>query len=288
MTRNVAGAGVFVILACVGWLMYSHSSPDSTSSTRPVEERTRALTLTPAAQAQAPTAGQWGNVKGQLVFAGDNVPARNPINMGMNQDKEHCLGKGPLLDEEWVVNKDNKGVRWALVWLTTETGKSLSIHPDLKEIKVKEVVMDQPCCAFIPHALGLRAGQDLVVKNSSPVHHNVNWGGNPLVNLGGNILIRAGDSHTIKDLAPDKLPVRVSCQLHPWMNAKVGVFDHPYFAVTDENGNFEIKQAPAGDWRLVVWHEGVGWRGGAAGRKGEKITVKNNDTTDLGKLELRK
>ena len=64
------------------------------------------------------------------------------------------------------------------------------------------------------------------------------------------------------------------------------VFDHPYFAVTDENGNFEIKLAPAGEYRLRSRHD-TGWRGGAAGKAGEKVTIKGGAVTDLGKLDMK-
>ena len=50
-------------------------------------------------------------------------------------------------------------------------------------------------------------------------------------------------------------PIPFKCDIHPWMKGYVRVFDHPYFAVTDEDGKFEIKNAPAGKWRIVYWHE---------------------------------
>src|SRR5437868_582450 len=109
----------------------------------------------------------WGTIKGQVVFGGDAIPAPKPIDVGNNQDKQHCLSKGPLLSDEWTINKDNKGVRWTIVWLApAASGQPLPVHPALKEIKQKEVTLDQPCCKFVPHALGMRQGQELVAKNS--------------------------------------------------------------------------------------------------------------------------
>ena len=63
------------------------------------------------------------------------------------------------------------------------------------------------------------------------------------------------------DLVADRLPIKIECNIHPWMNGWVRVFDHPYFAVTDADGNFELKNAPAGNYRLMVWHGQGGWRG---------------------------
>jgi hypothetical protein len=236
----------------------------------------------------------WGTVKGRIVWGGGDVPAPVPVSkelLDKNQDRDHCLSKGPLLSEEWVIHKQNKGIRWTFVWLAPEPGdpkKKLPIHPSLVEIKEKEVSIDQPCCAFIPHALGVRQGQKLVAKNSSPVSHNVNCAGHPLKNPQVNFLIPAGKQLDIDNLqADERFPVKVSCNIHPWMGAWIRVFDHPYYAVSDENGNFEIKLAPAGEYRLKVWHEAVGWRGGADGRDGQKITIKPNAVTDLGQLDLK-
>src|SRR4029077_12719740 len=172
-----------------------------------------------------------------------------------------------ILSEDWVVNKENKGVRWTFVWLAPEPGGAakLPIHPTLKDIQNKEVEIDQPHCAFVPHCLAMRQGQVLVVKNSSAIALNVNWAGHPLKNLGGNQIIPAQGSLRLEGLKADRLPLTIKCNIHQWMKARLGVFDHPYFAVTDENGNFEIKLAPAGTYRLKVYHDAGGWRGGTEG-----------------------
>jgi hypothetical protein len=229
-------------------------------------------------------APEWGTVKGQVVFGGAAIPEPKPVDVNNNQDKQHCLSQGSLLSDEWVVNKENKGVRWAFVWLAPATSSEpLRVHPSLKEIPKKEVEIDQPCCKFIPHALGLRQGQELLAKNSAPVAHNINWTG--LKNPGGNQLLPAGKSFTITNLVADRFPVKLACNIHPWMSAWIRVFDHPYFAVTDENGKFEIKLAPAGNYRLVSWQEVVGF--GPGGRLGVPVTLRGGADTDVGKLELK-
>lgn len=233
----------------------------------------------------------WSTIKGQIVWGGGDLPKPQVLNV--DKDKEHCLAKGQLMSEDWVINAKNNGIRWTFVWLAADPvpkgqeAKPLPIHPNLKNIKNAEVVLDQPCCAFIPHCLAIREGQVLVVKNSAPVPHNINWAGNPIKNPGGNVIIPAGGAHKIAGLKADRLPLQLSCNIHPWMKGRLAVLDHPYFAVTDENGKFEIPLAPAGEYRLKVYHESVGWRGGAKGRDGEKITVKSSGDTDLGKIDLK-
>ncbi len=70
------------------------------------------------------------------------------------------------------------------------------------------------------------------------------------------------------------------------MRAWVRVYDHPYHAVTDADGKFELKNAPAGKYNLVIWHEGVGWVNG--GKLGKPITIKADGETDAGKFAVKK
>jgi hypothetical protein len=244
------------------------------------------LCLPPADAQNAPSG--WGTIKGQVVYGGDSIP--EPMKLKVDKDKEHCLAKGDLFSEKWVVNKTNKGVRNVFVWLIQGDPASeepLPIHPKLKAAPDKEVEIDQPRCQFIPHAVTLREGQTLLAKNSSTITHNFNIQGHPLVNKGQNVLMPPGSKAPVPGLKAQKLPLHVTCNIHGWMDAWVGVYNHPYHAVTDKDGNFEIKLAPAGQYRIMVWQEAIGYMGGAKGRNGTPITIKANDTTDLGKLKVQ-
>ncbi len=229
----------------------------------------------------------WGTIKGQVVWDGE-VP--QPIKLDVNKDQAHCLSKGPILKEENVVNPKNKGVRWTVVYLISEGGfnKDVPVHPSLKDIKNKVVEVDQPCCKFEPHLVALREGQSLVVKNSAPVAHNVNiTGGAKGPNL--NQILPPGGRLVVQGMVARPLPMNVACNIHGWMNGKVFVLKNPYFAVTDENGNFEIKNAPAGAYRVVAWQEGMGWVLGDTkpNKNGKKITINADGVTDLGKIPVK-
>lgn len=225
----------------------------------------------------------WGSIRGRVVFAGEPIPEPETVQAVKNHhDQKHCLSKGPLLSEDCVINKKNRGVRWVIVWLQTEDGRAPPIHPSLKQVPKEKVVVDQPCCMFTPHAVVVRKGQELLVKNSAPIPHSIKWI-SPL-NPGGNLMIAGGGDYTIKTLNPDRLPVKLECALHSWMGGYVKVVDHPYAAITDEDGKFEMKLAPAGEYRLVM-HHGT-W--GPGGRNGQKVTVRNGAVTDMGKIELTK
>jgi hypothetical protein len=89
----------------------------------------------------------------------------------------------------------------------------------------------------------------------------------------------------INNLIADRFPVTLTCNIHPWMNGWVRVFDHPYFAVTDADGKFEIPQAPVGNYLLFVWHESAGFLDGKAGRNGRPVAIVPAGL-DVGQLQL--
>ena len=242
-----------------------------------------ALLAAPPAHAQG-----WGTIKGQAVWAGGAVPERQKIDV--TKDAPACLKNGPLFSDKIVVNPKNKGVRWVLVWLTDaeSPNKALPVHPSLKAITGPVVVMDQPCCMFEPHIVALREGQTIEFKNSAGIAHNVKVDGGA---KGPNInpILPPGQSVKVEEVEARKFPIPVSCSIHPWMKAYVGVYKGPYFAVTDENGHFEIKNAPAGKFRLMAWQEEQGWVAGDGGKpsgKGQLIEIKPGETTDV-KLEVK-
>jgi plastocyanin len=228
----------------------------------------------------------WGTVTGQIVWGGASVPAAPALNV--NKDQAHCLEKGPILSEELVIDKDTKGIANIFIWLAPiPPAKTLAIHPSMKAVPKEAVEMDQPACAFIPHAVAIRQGQTLIVKNSAPVAHNVNWSGSQLLNPGGNVILPPGSKKEISDLKADKRPINVACNIHGWMTAKIGVFDHPYFFVTGKDGKFEIKQAPAGSCRLFIWSEKEGWLHQGKTSTGQNITIPANGKFEVGKIELK-
>ena len=149
--------------------------------------------------------------------------------------------------------------------------------PDLLRIEALRAGYGEP--VVLPNmSLSLREGQVLLAKNSAPIPHNVHWTGGAK-NPGNNVIIPPGNEVKITDLMTSPYPVSVKCDIHGWMNASVRVFDHPYFAVTNENGEFEIKDAPAGKYRLVMWHEEAGWVNG--GKTGQEVEIKAGGTTEV-------
>src|SRR5262245_41067758 len=133
--------------------------------------RSLILALCGAALVVAPSqAADWGNVKGQIVFDGAPPAAKQ---LDVNKDQAHCLAKGAINSETWVINPATKGVKNVFVWLVSESGGKPAIHSDYKDPPKEPAKMDQPNCAFVPHCQGIREGQMLLVHNSAPIAHNV-------------------------------------------------------------------------------------------------------------------
>jgi hypothetical protein len=249
-----------------------------------------AITLLASGRSDAQDDSKWATIKGKVVWGGDKLPETKWITVTVDQG--HCLSAnktakdGKILDEALLVNPKNKGLKNVFVYIAEQPGKEIPIHPDLKKIP-KEVNIDQPACAFFPRALALREGQVFVVNNTATVQHNIRWIGDGTNNQGGNVTIKPGDKAEVKDLKAQRLPLPLECNIHGWMKGRLGVFNHPYYAITDEDGNFEIKLAPVGTYKLMVYHEEIGYRGGAKNKLGEEHTIKAG-VTDLGELKMGK
>jgi hypothetical protein len=120
----------------------------------------------------------------------------------------------------------------------------------------EEVVIDQRHCLYEPRIVGLQVGQTLVVKNSDPALHNIH--AQPLQSRGFNVGMAQQSSDIRKTFEAPEMMIPLRCDVHPWMRAYAGVLPHPYFAVTDVDGNFSLKNVPPGNYTVTVWHEKLG------------------------------
>jgi len=237
----------------------------------------------PVETEHAPVEAGWGDVVGRIVWEG-KLPVAGVIDLANHADKAACEKDGVVKNETWSIDPKTKGLKNTFVWLEPpQKGQAIAVHPSLVKIAPATVEVDQPACAFIPHAVALREGQVLVAKNTSALPHNFKWGGSPVANPGGNQLIAPAMNLPIGNLKADRLPIAVECNIHPWMKGWIRVFDHPYFAVTDDRGRFEFKNAPAGEFKLKIWNGSGGWAGGAAGKDGRPLTIQSG-VNSLGDL----
>jgi plastocyanin len=232
---------------------------------------------------------KWVTIKGRVVFPADKpIPERKPLAV----NAQACLAGGPILDETVIVDPKTRGVKNVVVYLRPNNNQpnaafaANEIHPADAKRKPADVVIDQPCCMFVARVTAARVGDTVVVKNPAAIAHNFFWDSGNSGSHNVNVPVN-GQWKMPNALAKEAAPIQYKCTIHPWMTGYVRVFDHPYFAVTDESGAFEIKDAPAGAFRIVFWHEN-GVLGGAKGRFGEPITIAGdaNGTMQLKPTEF--
>ena len=233
----------------------------------------------------------WCHVRGRVVYDGNEIPVRKLI-----------PGSGGAYTEDWVVNATNRGVKNVVVWLVPELSdeqvqalkdrklrevpsfQAKDVYPGLPKSEEVTVLIPERPIAFLPHVAVVRAGSDVVFKNVSTRPENVKW--TSVRNGDFNPLLPPNFStFRIDQAKTERVSITVESSIHPWMKAYVWVLDHPYFAVTDADGNFEIRFAPKGNLRLVAWQEATGFKGGREGRWGEPIRVPSG-RLDLGEIKL--
>jgi plastocyanin len=194
-----------------------------------------------------PALADTGDLKIRFEFGGDAVEAGA---VDVNKDVEFC-GKEKLLDERLIVNKDNKGIKNVVLYVYTGRGGSkLDKVPEVK--KTHELANDK--CRFEPHIVIAQTGDVLKVTNPDSVGHNANL--SFFNNKQQNLMIPATQEKEVPLVEVEPAPIPVECNIHPWMKAYVVVLEHPFAAVSDENGDLTIKGLPAGEeLNFRVFHE---------------------------------
>jgi len=225
----------------------------------------------PAAPASSAPAGAQkvdpataGTITGMVVLDGA-APKNEPIRM--NADPV-CLkeAKGPQEQETFLVGADGKSLANVFVYVKDGLGNYVYDPP------TGTPRIDQKQCRYTPHVFGLRVGQTLEIINSDPTLHNIH--ATPKANRefnNGQPIQGMKMNHTF---TAREVMVPFKCDVHGWMNAYVGVLDHPYFATTDTSGKFELKGLPPGTYTVEAWHERLG-------AMTESVTVAAKESKDV-------
>jgi plastocyanin len=227
-------------------------------------------------------AGEKGTavIKGKVVYEGTVKPVVVQMNAKpecetLNKDK-----KPPVVDPgKLVYAKDGNAVPDVFVY----AAKGVK---DKWDAPKEPVVLDQKDCMYVPHVMGMIAGQPIKIINSDPLNHNVHSlaGKNPQFNFaqsnkGMEKVLEGNDTFTKPEVG-----VKIKCDVHSWMSCYAFVLTHPFFDVTKghlndggdnaKRGAFEIKELPAGKYTIEAWHENFG-------QLTQEVEVKDGETKEI-------
>lgn len=181
-------------------------------------------------------------VSGAIKFDGE-APARESISMASDPK---CPSAG--MGEAVIVNDGG------LANVVISVSKGLDGYKFAKGSG--SVNLDQKGCQYIPHVLAMQAGQTVSITNSDDTVHNVHSYSKR--NKSFNQAQPAGADAIEKKMDQRDKSFPIKCDMHAWMNCQVVVFDHPFFTVSDEKGNFTLPKLPAGTYTLTAEHESLG------------------------------
>jgi hypothetical protein len=187
-----------------------------------------------------------GTITGDVKF-GDSPPKTAPVKV--TKDQDYC---GETLPDETYLVDANGGLKNVVVFLEAV---QVAIPADPQKLNI----IENTGCRYAPRILAMQKGERLRVKNNDPKlhipHSYLNEKTVFMLSLPfKNTILDA--THKIRDAGILKLV----CDTHAWMLGFVHVFDHPFFAVTDDKGAFSIPNVPAGTYTLKAWHEDAGVR----------------------------
>ena len=237
-------AGLLIFTACA-------KKGEQASSEKEAKQATAATPIDPSTVA---------SISGTIKFNGA-VP--KPVKIDTSQDPtcktevrtETAMVDNGNLQNVFVYVKDGLGGR------TFETPKD-------------PVTLDQHNCHYVPHVLGVMAGQTIKILNSDPTTHNIHP--TPKANREWNESQPPKGAALEKTFARPEIMLPVKCNQHPWMKMWINVNKSPFFAVTDKSGKFEIKELPPGTYTIAAVHEKYG-------EQTQKVTVapKESKTADF-------
>ena len=187
-----------------------------------------------------------GSITGTITFEG-KAPKMKPLKVDADPI---CVANNEIEPKkEWLILDENKGVKNVLVFITE--GLNIDYSPP-----EEPMVIDQKGCIYSPHVVGIMAGQQLDILNNDGTLHNIH--ALPKVNKEFNkAQPRSKKKLSVKFEKPEA-PFKIKCDVHPWMGAYIGVFDHPCFSVSGDDGTYIISDLKPGEYVIEAWHEKLG------------------------------
>ncbi len=200
-------------------------------------------------------------IKGVVSFEGA-APAGTPIDMSEEPTCAEDYQSQPMKYPAIV----NDG-KLANVYVHVKSGLPQRTWPTPS----KGVEIDQQGCRYHPHVLAIQVGQPLIIKNADGILHNINV--QPKNQQGFNVS-QPVKMETTKTFSAPEVMVPVKCDVHGWMEAYIGVQEHPYASVSDSSGSFTLADLPPGTYEIEAWHEKYG-------TQTQQVTVGPKETKEI-------
>lgn len=242
---------VLLVISCGGG---GEEAPAEQAETDTGEEEVVASPVDPATAA---------TISGKVSFTG-TPPEPETILMDAEPVCQEQYAEGPFT-ENVVVNENGT---LANVFVYVKSGLEGMTFPTPSEA----IVLDQKGCRYEPHVFGVQTNQPITIRNSDDVLHNIHP--EPSNSRSFNVSQPVQDMETERSFPAAEIMVPVGCDVHGWMNAYIGVVDHPYHAVTGADGSFELPNLPPGDYEIETWHE-------VYGTQTMNVTVGESETLDI-------
>lgn len=203
--------------------------------------------------AQADPTG-WATMTGTFKLIG-TAPAATALTV--DKDREVCAPGGMTVYANDLVVGANQGIGNVLIFCSQKlpSDEEPWTHPSAKPGLATEALFDQKQCVFLTHVFAAQSSQPIKIMNSDPVGHNASF--SPKKNPSFNGLVASNGGFTVyQPKAEEDQPFQVTCSIHPWMKAWMITRNNSYFAVTKDDGSFEIANLPAGvPLEFRVWQE---------------------------------
>jgi hypothetical protein len=190
--------------------------------------------------------GQEVTFSGNVTFTGDPPMARS---IDTSADPV-CSQANPKLKTEDIVTLDG-ALANVLVFVLNSQLDDYTFEP-----VSSHATLEHNGCRYVPRVMAIRVGQPLRILNVDGTQHNTHP--TPKVNAEWNQSQAIGAPAIEKVFDHPEVAIKFRDNQHPWEKAYVGVFSHPFFAVSDTSGNYKIEGLPPGKYKVVAWHETLG------------------------------
>src|SRR5215510_14454934 len=201
-------------------------------------------------------------VTGKIAFEG-TPPPNDKVQMSSDPYCQMHAADYPTTE---TVKVSDGGLESVIIYVSSGLPSGVTYSTPTTPVEI-----NQQNWHYIPHAFTMMTNQPLKIKNSDMTLHNIHaWAEkNPQFNVAQPVQNLVSDTK----FANPEVPLPIRCDVHKWMGAFVGVFDHPFHTVSKQGGTFELK-LPPGNYEITAWHEKFG-------KKTMMVQVADNDKKEV-------